>query len=104
MDLIVSLFKSMPGAISLGLIWGIMAIGVYVTYKILDIADLTVDGSICTGACVCTILVTSGVNVWLALLLSVIAGNLVTTVFLVCAARLWNVFRWSRIKKNLIKE
>jgi putative ABC transport system permease protein len=76
MDLIVSLFKSMPGAISLGLIWGIMAIGVYVTYTILDIADLTVDGSICTGACVCTILVTSGANVWLALLLSVIAGML----------------------------
>ncbi len=74
MDLIVSLFKSMPGAISLGLIWGIMAIGVYITYKILDIADLTVDGSICTGACVCTILVTNGMNVWLALLISVIAG------------------------------
>ncbi len=76
MDFIISLFKSMPGAISLGLIWGIMAIGVYITYKILDIADLTVDGSICTGACVCAILVSNGVNVWLALLLSVVAGML----------------------------
>ena len=66
----------MPGAISLGLIWGIMAIGVYITYKILDIADLTVDGSICTGACVCAILVTNGVNVWLAVLAAVVAGML----------------------------
>ena len=76
MDFILSLLKSMPGAISLGLIWGIMAIGVYITYKILDIADLTVDGSICTGACVCAILATNGVNIWLSLLLAVIAGML----------------------------
>ncbi len=66
----------MPGAISLGLIWGIMAIGVYVTYKILDIADLTVDGSICTGACVCAILTVNGVNVWIAVLAAVVAGML----------------------------
>lgn len=66
----------MPGAISLGLIWGIMAIGVYITYKILDIADLTVDGSICTGACVCAILTVNGVNVWIAVLAAVVAGML----------------------------
>ena len=66
----------MPGAISLGLIWGIMAIGVYVTYKILDVADLTVDGSICTGACVCAILTVNGVNVWIAVLAAVLAGML----------------------------
>ena len=42
--------SALPGAVSQGLIWGIMAIGVYITYKILDIADLTVDGSFCTGA------------------------------------------------------
>ena len=47
------LFASLPGAVSLGLIWGIMAIGVYITFKILDLSDLTVDGSICTGAAVC---------------------------------------------------
>lgn len=64
----------MPGAVAQGLIWGIMAIGVYITYKILDIADLTVDGSICTGACVCTILATNGVNIWIAVLLATIAG------------------------------
>jgi putative ABC transport system permease protein len=76
MDFILSLLRSMPGAISLGLIWGIMAIGVYVTYKILDIADLTVDGSICTGACVCAILTVNGVNVWIAVLAAVVAGML----------------------------
>ena len=43
---------ALPGAVAEGLIWGLMAIGVYISYKILDIADLTVDGSICTGACV----------------------------------------------------
>lgn len=66
----------MPGAISLGLIWGIMAIGVYITYKILDIADLTVDGSICTGACVCAVLTVNGVNVWVAVIAAVVAGML----------------------------
>ena len=46
-------WSALPGAIALGLIWGIMAIGVYITYKVLDFADLTVDGSICTGGAVC---------------------------------------------------
>lgn len=76
MDFILDLLRSMPGAVAQGLIWGIMAIGVYITYKILDIADLTVDGSICTGACVCTILATNGVNIWVAVLLATIAGML----------------------------
>ena len=47
--------NALPGAVAQGLIWGIMAIGLYISYKILDIADLTVDGSICTGACVCAV-------------------------------------------------
>lgn len=50
------LLNALPGALAQGLIWGVMAIGVYITYKVLDIADLTVDGSICTGAAVCTML------------------------------------------------
>lgn len=66
----------MPGAIAQGLIWGIMAIGVYITFRILDIADLTVDGTVCTGAAVCAVLVTSGVNVWLAILIATLAGVL----------------------------
>jgi len=67
---------ALPGAAAQGIIWGIMAIGVYITYKILDVADLTVDGSICTGGAICAVLVTSGVNVWVALLVATLAGVL----------------------------
>lgn len=68
--------NALPGAIAEGLIWGLMAIGVYVSYKILDIADLTVDGSICTGACVCALLITNGVPAWLSVLIAFVAGAL----------------------------
>ena len=70
------LFGALPGAISLGLVWGIMAIGLYITYKILAISDLTVDGSICTGAAVCTMLITAGVNPWVAMVCAMLAGGL----------------------------
>ena len=70
------LFGALPGAVSLGLIWGIMAIGLYITYKILAISDLTVDGSICTGAAVCTMLMINGVNPWVAMLCAMLAGGL----------------------------
>lgn len=66
----------MPGAVAQGLIWGIMAIGVYITYKVLDLADLTVDGSMATGGAVCVMLMLNGWNVWLALLCAIIAGML----------------------------
>ncbi len=69
-----SLLNSMPGAVSQGMIWGIMAIGVYITYKILDIADLTVDGSLCTGAAVCIVLIMLDVPAWISLLVSFIVG------------------------------
>ncbi len=68
--------NALPGAVSQGLIWGIMAIGVYITYKILDIADLTVDGSFCTGGAVFVMLFGSGVNLWVALLAAFLAGML----------------------------
>ena len=55
MDVIFSFFNSLPGAVGQGLAWGIMAIGVYITYRILDIADLTVDGSLATGGAVCAV-------------------------------------------------
>lgn len=71
----IQLLGSLPGAVALGLIWGIMAVGLYITYKILAISDLTVDGSICTGAAVCTMLITAGVNPWLAMLCAMIAGG-----------------------------
>ena len=66
--------NALPGAVSQGLIWGIMAIGVYITYKILDVADLTVDGSFCTGAAVFVMLFTNGSNMAAALLAAVLAG------------------------------
>lgn len=69
-------FNALPGAVAEGLIWGLMAIGVYISYKILDIADLTVDGSICTGACVCAVLISNGVPVWLSMIIAFLAGAL----------------------------
>lgn len=71
-----SLINALPGAVAQGLIWGIMAIGVYLTYRILDIADLTVDGSLGTGGAVCIMLMLTGHNVWLSLAGAVIAGML----------------------------
>ena len=57
---ISALISAMPGAIAQGLIWGIMGIGVYITYKVLDIADLTVDGTMCTGGAVCIVMMLAG--------------------------------------------
>ena len=71
--------NALPGALAQGIIWGILAMGLYISYKILDIADLTVDGSICTGACVCAVLIAGGSPVWLAILLAVLAGALAGT-------------------------
>ena len=73
---IMKLLNALPGAVSQGVIWGIMAIGVYLTYRILDVADLTVDGSIATGGAVAAMLITSGCNVWLALLVAFVVGML----------------------------
>ena len=67
---------ALPGAAAEGLIWGLMAIGVYIAYKILDIADLTVDGSICTGACVCAVLLGAGVPAWVCIPAALLAGAL----------------------------
>ncbi len=84
MDFLVGLFNSMPGAVSQGLIWGIMAIGVFITFRILDIADLTVDGSLCTGAAVCVILTINGCPIGFAMVAAIIAGmiaGLITGLF-----------------------
>lgn len=69
-----SLLRALPGSAAQGLIWGIMAIGVYVTYRMLDYADLTVDGSIATGGAVCVMLILGGVNPWFALVAAFAAG------------------------------
>lgn len=76
MNLIVSFVNSLPGAVGQGLTWGIMAIGVYITYRILDIADLTVDGSLATGGAVCAVAISLGVDPWIAVLMAVLAGML----------------------------
>ena len=73
---IMSLITAHPGAAAQGLIWGIMAIGVYITFRILDIADLTVDGTLCTGGAVCIMMMLSGHNVWVSMLVATGAGLL----------------------------
>ncbi len=73
---LAKLLNAMPGAVSQGLIWGLMAIGVYITYKILDVADLTVDGSIATGGAVAAMLIIGGCNVWLAMVIAFLVGML----------------------------
>ena len=76
MNTILAFINSMPGALGQGLAWGIMAIGVYLTYRVLDVSDLTVDGSLATGGAVCAVAISMGVNPWLAVLLAVLAGML----------------------------
>lgn len=73
---IMALLNALPGACAQGLIWGIMAIGVFITYKILDLADLTVDGTMCTGGAVCIMMMMSGHSVWISLLVAFLAGML----------------------------
>ena len=84
MEFFSNLLASLPGAVAQGLIWGIMAIGVYITYKILDLADLTVDGTMCTGGAVCIIFMLNGHSVGVSLFAAFIAGmiaGLVTGIF-----------------------
>lgn len=71
---ISSLFNAMPGAIAQGLIWGIMAIGVYITYKIQDVADLTVDGTMSLGGAICILVLSNGQNIWVAVIAATLAG------------------------------
>lgn len=66
--------NALPSAVAQGLIWGIMAIGVYITYKLLDLADLTVDGSFCTGGAVCAMMIVAGYNVWISMAVAFIVG------------------------------
>ena len=80
MDFLMEFFSYLggtaPSIAAQGMIWGIMAIGVFITFRILDIADLTVDGSIVTGAAVCIVAFQSGMNIWVAILLATLAGML----------------------------
>ena len=73
---LLKLFKNMPGGIAQGLIWGLMALGIYITFRLLDVADLTVDGSFTTGGAVTVMLIIAGCPAWVALLVAIIAGVL----------------------------
>ena len=72
----LKLLRNMPGGISQGLVWGIMALGIYVTFRLLDVADLTVDGSFTTGGAVTVMLILAGWPAWAALLIAILAGML----------------------------
>lgn len=74
MELLISILKNMPDALSLGLVWGIMAIGVYITFKVLDIPDMTVDGTFALGGCIVAATITTGVNPVISMVLAVICG------------------------------
>ena len=74
LERLLSFGNSLPGVVSQGLIWGIMAIGLYITYKILNLSDLTVDGSFCTGGAVCIVMMAMGYPTWLAMLCAFLAG------------------------------
>ena len=76
MSFLASMLKMLPDAAAQGLIWGILAIGVFITYKLLDFSDLTVDGSICTGGAVAALLIINGVPVGLAMVAAFCAGAL----------------------------
>ena len=75
----MAFINALPGAVAQGLIWGLMAIGIYISYKILDIADLSVDGSFATGGCVCVVLVANGAPIWLSMLAAFVCGALAGT-------------------------
>ena len=80
LDFLVPFSGAMLGAVSQGVLWGIMALGVYITFKILDFADMTVDGSFALGGCVCALLIVRGVNPLLAVLVATVAGSIAALV------------------------
>ena len=73
---LLKLVKNLPGGIAQGLIWGIMALGIYITFRLLDVADLTVDGSFTTGGAVTVVLILAGWPAWAALVVATLAGLL----------------------------
>lgn len=76
MALLLGIIKNLPDAISLGVLWGVMALGVYITFKILDIPDMTVDGSFALGGCTTAMLIANGINPVLSILIATILGML----------------------------
>lgn len=88
---------SLPGACAQGIIWGIMAVGVYLTFKVLDLVNLTVDGSFGTGGAVLVVCTIAGMNIWLTMLLAFLPGVLPDWLPVFCIPslayrRFWQVF------------
>ncbi len=82
--IMMSFLSALPGAAAQGIIWGLMAIGVYITFRVLDVADLTVDGSMGTGGAVLVMCATSGMNIYVSMIIAFLAGciaGLATGVF-----------------------
>ncbi len=75
-----NLISRIPGGIAQGIIWGIMALGIYITFRVLKESDLTVDGSFATGGAICVMMITSGINPWIAIFCTFLAGLLVGTI------------------------
>ncbi|MGN1131728.1 MAG: ABC transporter permease, partial [Ruminococcus sp.] len=76
----LNLLNNLPGAIAQGIIWGIMALGVYITFRLLDVADLSVDGTFTTGGAVTVMLRIAGMPIWACLLVAVLAGLIAGTI------------------------
>ena len=74
MEMFMNYLGTLPGVAIQGLVWGVMAVGLFITFKILDVADMTVDGSVCLGGAVCAVMVTNGVNIYVAMICALIAG------------------------------
>ena len=72
-----NLIGRVPGGVAQGIIWGVMALGIYITFRVLKESDLTVDGSFATGGAVAVMLITAGVNSWIALLVAFAVGVIV---------------------------
>ena len=88
------IFLALQGAVSQGILWGVLVLGVYITYKILDIADLTVDGSFALGGCICaTFVVGYGMNPFLALIISTLAGMIAGADFYIRFSKFLRFYR-----------
>ena len=73
---VTNLISRMPAAVAQGIIWGLMALGVFITFRLLDIPDMTVDGSFATGGAVTVMLLLAGMPAWAALLIAIVVGVL----------------------------
>ena len=96
---IMALISALPGAAAQGLIWGIMAIGVYITFRTLDIADLTVDGTMCTGGAVCIMMMMNGGGIYRRY-----AGRSCNRLFPYLYGNSGNSFRYSDPAGTLVSE